>query len=92
MLIGLPKSYQTFVSIQRALPDPPNLVDLILAVELEERTQDSTVVHEVSIGVVAMMANRGDYRGRVRGREGRGGNQSDRSSFIKAKTSSQVKD
>ena len=36
VLIGLPNwLYQTFVSIQRALPDPPNLEALILAEELD---------------------------------------------------------
>ena len=41
ILNSLPKSYQTFVGIHRGLPHPPTLEALILAVEIEERTQDS---------------------------------------------------
>ena len=92
MLNGLPKSYQTFVSIQRALHEPPNLEALTLSVELEERTQDSMGVQDVS-GISAAMVNRGGRGGRLRGRGSRGGNYGgDRASFSKTKPFSQVKD
>ena len=55
ILNSLPKLYQTFVSIQRALTEPLNLEALTTAVEIEERTQDSSVQE----GVSAAMVNRG---------------------------------
>ena len=82
VLIGLPKSYQTFVSIQRALPEPPNLAALIEAVEIEERSQDSTSTHEVALGMAAMAVARGGHAARVRGRGGRGGVYAERVSLI----------
>ena len=34
ILNGLPKSYQTFTFLQRALEEPPELQDLIQAIEI----------------------------------------------------------
>ena len=83
VLIGLPKSYQTFVSIQRAKAEPPTLADLIEAVEIEERTQDSTSTHEVVLAMAATAVGRGGHSARARGRGGRGGVYADRVSLIK---------
>ena len=86
ILNGLPKSYQTFVSIQRGLEEPPALEALISAVEIEERTQDSSI-SDLSSNFAAAMFHRGGRGGRSRGRGGRGGNRgSDRGSLNSAKT------
>ena len=92
VLIGLPKSYQTFVSIQRALSEPPNLAALIEAVEIEERSQDSTSTHEAALGMAAMAVARGGHAARVRGRGGRGGVYAERVSLIKKTKNAPVKE
>ena len=93
VLIGLPKSYQTFVSIQRAKDHPSTLAALIEAVEIEERSQESTSMHEVALGTAAMAVGRGGHAARARGRGGRGGVYADRISLIKkAKNAAPVKE
>ena len=93
ILNSLPKSYQTFVGIHRGQPQPPTLEALIVAVEIEERTQDSSGhSQESSAGLAAAMVARAQARGErgARGRQRglRGG--VDRTSVSKTKTS--VKD
>ena len=88
-----PNRTETFVSIQRALPEPPNLAALIEAVEIEERSQESTSTHEVALGMAAMAVARGGHAARARGRGGRGGVYADRVSLIKkAKNAAPVKE
>ena len=92
VLIGLPKSYQTFVSIQRTKEAPPTLAALIEAIEIEERTQDSTSTHEVALGMAAMAVGRGGHAARARGRGGRGGVYAERVSLIKKTKVAPVKE
>ena len=64
ILNSLPKSYQTFVGIHRGQPQPPTLEALIVAVEIEERTQDSSGhSQEVAAGIAAAMVARAQARG-----------------------------
>ena len=69
ILNGLPKSYQTFVGIQRGQPHPPTLEALFAAVEIEERTQESAGhSSDAAAGFAAATVARGrGGRGRGRG-------------------------
>ena len=78
ILNGLPKSYQTFVSIQRGLEEPPTLEALISAVEIEDRTQDSSLA-DLSANFASATFHRG-RGGRSRARGARGANRGNRGS------------
>ena len=87
ILNGLPKSYQTFTFLQRALEEPPELQDLIQAIEIQERTHASAgeVRDESPLGFAA--AARGKRGGYARGNRGRGGHHaSQRGSHASTKT------
>ena len=90
ILNSLPKSYQTFVGIHRGQPQPPTLEVLIAAVEIEERTQDSSSQGQEAFAaaMIARAQARGERGARARQRGARGG--VDRTSISKTKTS--VKD
>ena len=90
ILNGLPKSYQTFVGIQRGLAEPPTLEALIKAVEIEERTQvsaghSSDEAAGLSAAFAAATVSRGRGRGRGRGERGAhvGGDRTSNSKHIK---------
>ena len=92
VLMGLPKSYQTFVSIQRAKDEPPILADLFEAIDIEERSQDSTSTHESALGLAAMAVARDGHSARARGRGGRRGVYADRVSLMKKTKTVPVKE